>query len=138
MKHLVTYKYNYILLLIAGTLFLTASLYAEEETHKTSINSHFQVSYKSKQEPIPLNQIHQWVLHVKNNDGQAVENAMLSIDGGMPAHNHGLPTQPLATEIGNGDYLIEGMKFSMTGTWEMWIQIQTESVTDKVKFMLEF
>lgn len=121
-------------------LVFTASVCAQEdsETSMTSVDAHFQVTYTSKLEPVPLNQIHRWVLHIEDQDGQPVENAIVLVDGGMPAHNHGLPTQPAATEIGNGDYLVEGIKFSMTGLWEMWFHIQTDTVTDKVKFVLEF
>ena len=128
------------LLLLACLIFIT-TVYAQDSSisvNQVSIDSHYHVSYQSKLEPLPLNQIHRWVLHIKNKDGQPVENAIVLIDGGMPAHNHGLPTQPVATEIGNGDYLVEGMKFSMTGMWEIWFHIQSNTVTDKVKFVLEF
>lgn len=130
-----------IQLLLFAYLIFTASVYAQNEAaavSAVSINSHYYVSYKSKLEPIPLNQIHRWVLHVENKDGQPIEAAIVLIDGGMPAHNHGLPTQPVATEIGNGDYLVEGIKFSMTGMWEIWFHIQTNIATDKVKFVLKF
>ena len=103
-----------------------------------SSNSLFRVSFESKKEPIPLNQIHQWVLHIEDMEGQPVEKANVLVDGGMPAHNHGLPTQPTVTEIGNGDYLVEGIKFSMTGLWEMLFYVQTDAATDQVKFELEF
>ena len=102
-----------------------------------SEESHFRVSYKSQYNPIPLNQIHPWILHIEDEEGNPVEKAIVTIDGGMPAHNHGLPTEPAATELGNGDYMIDGIKFSMTGSWEMWFYIQTETLADKVKFELE-
>lgn len=128
-------------LLLFACLVSTTNVCAQSEARPTSVlsdNSHFRISYISKHQPIPLNQIHRWILHVENMDGQPVENAIVSIDGGMPAHNHGLPTQPIATDIGNGDYLVEGVKFSMTGLWEMRFYIQTGAVTDKVMFELEF
>ena len=34
----------------------------------------------------------------------------------MPEHNHGFPTAPRVTEnLGEGDYLLEGMRFNMGG-----------------------
>ena len=99
---------------------------------------HFRVSDKSKIEPLPLNQIHSWVLHVTTLDGKPVEKAMISVYGGMPAHRHGLPTQPKVTEMADGDYLVEGIKFSMTGMWEMWFNIQVDGVADKTKFVINF
>ena len=55
----------------------------------------------------------------------------------MPAHKHGLPTEPVVTEIGTGDYLVEGIKFSMSGKWEIWFNIRAGEITEKVKFNVE-
>ena len=44
----------------------------------------------------------------------------------MPQHGHGLPTRPQVTrELADGTYLIEGMKFSMTGWWEIKLAIDS-------------
>ena len=44
--------------------------------------------------------------------------AAITVDGDMPQHGHGLPTRPQVTKhLGNGDYLVEGMKFQMGGWW---------------------
>ena len=68
----------------------------------------FHVSYKSKLQPIAINRIHNWVLHVELADGQPVTNADITVEGGMPAHDHGLPTLPRITQsLGNGEYLLE-------------------------------
>lgn len=104
----------------------------------TSYSKHYHVSYQSKVAPLPLNRIHSWVLHVDTVDGKPVENANISVHGGMPAHKHGLPTQPQVSEIGNGDYLVEGLKFSMTGLWQLWFDIRKHDITDKVKFTIAF
>lgn len=98
----------------------------------------FNVSYTSQVEPLPLNQIHSWILHVETTDGRPVEQAGIRVDGGMPAHGHGLPTQPSVREIGKGDYLVEGIKFSMTGYWEMWFEISADGVTAKRMFPVNF
>ena len=103
-----------------------------------SVESTFLVTFKSKTNPIPLNEIHQWMVHIKTSDHQPVEDATILIDGGMPIHNHGLPTHPVATEIGGGDYIIDGVKFSMRGDWEVWIYISTEKLSDKVRVNLTF
>jgi hypothetical protein len=53
----------------------------------------------------------------------------------MPQHGHGLPTRPQVTrELPDGTYLLEGMKFSMTGWWEIKLAIQTTDAADKVTF----
>ena len=141
MKLSFTHIIKIIIFLLFTYLSYTASIYAQNTNlgiSEVSINSHYQVSYRSKSNPIPLNKIHQWILHIEDNEGMPVENAIVTIDGGMPTHNHGLPTQPIATKLGNGDYLVEGIKFSMTGAWDVWFIIQDDTVIDKVKFELEF
>ena len=127
------------LLLITGLSFAVSGFAAGEPQGAMTVDgTHFRVSYKSKIEPLPLNQIHSWILHVITLDGKPVEKAMISVYGGMPAHRHGLPTQPKVTEIADGDYLVEGIKFSMTGMWEMWFNIQVDGVADKTRFVINF
>jgi hypothetical protein len=45
----------------------------------------------------------------------------------MPQHGHGLPTQPAVTGEDNGRYIIGGVKFSMTGWWELKLKIDSPS-----------
>lgn len=91
----------------------------------------FRVSHTSQVEPTPLNRIHSWLLRIETKGGEPVIGAEVDADGGMPAHRHGLPTQPVVREIGNGDYLVEGIKFSMTGHWEMWFEIRSGGISEK-------
>jgi hypothetical protein len=102
-----------------------------------SENGHFAVSYESQLEPIAINQIHSWTLHITNNDGQAVNNAVVTIVGGMPEHNHGLATEPTIEAIGNGSYLLQGLRFHMMGYWELELTIVVGNVSDKVMIPLE-
>ena len=82
--------------------------------------------------------MHQWTLHVETVDGQPVENATIAVDGDMPEHGHGLPTRPQVTKyLGNGDYLVEGMKFQMGGWWVMDFTITTTKHTDAVHFNMK-
>jgi len=127
------------LFLVTGLFFVVGGYAAGEPQDATAVDSaHFRVSYKSKTEPLPLNQIHSWTLQVDTLEGKPVEKAVILVFGGMPAHRHGLPTQPRVTEIGGGEYLVEGLKFSMTGLWEIWFNIQADGVTDKTKFVINF
>jgi hypothetical protein len=53
----------------------------------------------------------------------------------MPQHGHGLPTRPRVTrEVESGTYLVEGMKFSMPGWWNIKFDIQGSQGRDKVTF----
>ena len=69
--------------------------------------------------------------------GRAVEGAMLTIDGGMPEHGHGLPTRPRMTRAtGDGTYEVEGVRFNMGGWWEFKVTITSERGNDTVTFNL--
>jgi hypothetical protein len=106
-------------------------------TTRFSDNKTFNVSFQSKLDPIPINKIHSWTLIIETADGRQVENAEISIDGDMPEHGHGLPTQPEVTdEVEDGKYLIEGMKFSMPGWWIMKFNITAGDREDIVTFNL--
>lgn len=97
----------------------------------------FRGTYRSTLEPMTIGTIHSWVLHVETADGQPVEDAQITVDGGMPQHGHGLPTIPKATKyLGNGDYQIDGLKFNMSGWWVVEFNIEHASKQDKVIFNL--
>lgn len=104
---------------------------------RTSENGLFNVSYTPSGGDIPVNQAHEWVLHVETASGQPVENARITVDGGMPDHGHGLPDQPQVTEyLGNGDYRVEEVLFQMPGWWVMDFDITDQSESDTVRFNL--
>ena len=107
----------------------------DTSTTRSSDNGLFKVSYTPSSDTIPVNQMHQWTLHVETADGQPVENATITLDGDMPQHGHGLPTRPQVTKyLGNGDYLIEGLKFQMGGWWVMDFVITAQDQSDTVQF----
>ena len=95
----------------------------------------YQVTISSDLAPLSLNKIHSWTIHVAAPDGTAVTNAEITVDGGMPAHQHGFPTAPQVTKnLGNGDYKLEGVKFSMSGWWEIRLDIAAGGQSDSVTF----
>ena len=95
----------------------------------------FVVAVQPPATPPAINQIHSWQVKLSTPDGAPVAHARITVDGGMPQHGHGLPTRPQVTrELADGTYLLEGMKFSMTGWWEIKLAIQTADAADKVTF----
>ncbi|MFO7584101.1 MAG: FixH family protein [Anaerolineales bacterium] len=106
-------------------------------TSRATDSGLFNVSWRSDSDNVPLNQIHTWTLTVTTPDGTPVENAEIMVDGGMPQHGHGLPTNPQVTEyLGNGEYRVEGLRFQMTGWWEVKFNISTGGQTDSITFNL--
>jgi|TARA_B110000238_G_scaffold200936_1_gene253362 hypothetical protein len=54
----------------------------------------------------------------KDKDGHTFITGELSVKGGMPAHGHGLPSEPKFTHaLDNGTLLLRGVLFNMTGEW---------------------
>ena len=83
----------------------------------------------------PIHRIHAWQIKVSAPDGTPVRHARIAVDGGMPQHGHGLPTRPQVTrEVADGTYLMEGMKFSMTGWWEIKLAIEAAEGSDTAVF----
>jgi hypothetical protein len=104
-------------------------------TSRLSDNGIFNVSYTPITGTVPVNQMHEWTLHVETADGEPVENAAITVDGDMPQHGHGLPTRPRVTKyLGNGDYRVEGLMFQMGGWWLMDFTITANGQTDAVHF----
>lgn len=109
----------------------------ENESSKITDNGHFRITYLSKTNPIEINQMHAWIINIQDINGENIDHALVAIDGGMPAHNHGLPTQPQMTKnLGSGNYLVEGMKFHMHGSWIVNFSIEANGQSDQVTFQL--
>jgi YtkA-like len=103
---------------------------------RSTADRHYVVAIRPLTEPIAINQMHSWEVQVTTSAGAPVQHAHIDVDGGMPQHGHGLPTQPRVTrELGDGRYLLEGMKFSMPGWWELKLQVRTtDGPADRVTF----
>jgi len=112
-----------------------------EQMARTQWSAHrrFRVAYEPLEDPVPLNAVHAWKLSVTDPGGRPVTGARIEVDGGMPAHDHGLPTAPKVASMGGGAYRIEGMKFHMRGAWVVKLNIAAAGQRDAVTFhvMLE-
>jgi hypothetical protein len=106
-------------------------------TTRPSAQGLYRVSYAPTRGPIAINRIHSWTIHVAAPDGRPITDAVITVDGNMPQHGHGLPTQPQVTQnLGNGSYLVEGMKFQMGGWWVVDFSIDAGGKRDTVRFNL--
>jgi len=98
-------------------------------------HNRYLVEVQSLANPIAINKMHAWEAKVMLPSGEPVSGARIAVGGGMPQHGHGYPTQPRVTkELGQGRYLIEGMKFSMSGWWELKLNIESPTGPDNVTF----
>jgi len=139
---------RWLLGVTGGTLFLVVASFGymlyrmnyvptdlDLATTRRSNQGVYQVSYTPRRGPIVIDQIHTWTIHVATPDGRPVTDATITVDGDMPQHGHGLPTQPQVTKhLGGGDYLVEGMKFQMGGWWVVDFTIDAHDQHDTVRF----
>jgi hypothetical protein len=104
---------------------------------QSTSGGHYRASLEPQKSPIPVGAMHTWTVTVETPAGTPVDAAAISIGGGMPQHGHGLPTRPKVTKnLGNGKYLIEGMKFNMTGWWILSVSIDGPEGAEKATFNL--
>jgi len=109
---------------------------ADYATDRLSAQGSFRVAYRTDG-AVPVGRLHAWTLHVARADGTPVTDAAIAVDGDMPEHRHGLPTRPRVTRhLGNGDYLLEGVKFQMGGWWVMDFDITADGRTERARFHL--
>jgi YtkA-like len=88
-------------------------------------------------QPLRVRRLQAVPVLITDTHGRPVEAAVISVDGGMPEHGHGLPTQPRVTRaLGGGVYEIEGLRFSMGGWWELKLAIDSSAGADRVTFNL--
>jgi len=103
---------------------------------RTSANGMF-VAMLVPVEPLRVRQMQSLTVVITDTSMHPIDNAQITIDGGMPQHRHGLPTKPRATRTtGGGVYEIEGVRFNMGGWWEFKLAITTPTGTDIVTFNL--
>jgi len=102
---------------------------------RATADSKFVVTLQPPATPAAINQLHSWQVRLATQAGTPIAHARIKVDGGMPQHGHGLPTRPQVTqELADGSYVIEGMKFSMTGWWAIKLAIDSPEGADKVTF----
>ncbi len=133
------------LLLLLLTVYFTLShaalgqpVGAGDIAFQSTVAGHYEVRFDSQPKPIVINQIQSWVMSVRTGDGLCVKGAEITVVGGMPEHNHGFPTVPLVRPGANDcEYLVEGLRFHMSGRWEMSFNIKAGAKTDTLMVSLD-
>ena len=124
--------------LIIISLLFTVELVHSQGQMQTINTCAFKLSFVSELDPIEINRMHSWIIHIETLTGIPVEGAVITLEGGMPEHDHGLPTSPRMTEeLGSGDYRIEGIRFHMSGVWEIAATITINDIQNLCVIPLE-
>ncbi len=106
---------------------------------KSTEAGRYVVAIAPVEEPVTVGPMHAWTVTLADREGASVDDARITVAGGMPQHGHGLPTRPAVTQnLGEGRYLLEGVKFNMPGWWELDLGIEGPKGADDVTFNLVF
>lgn len=120
---------NTLFFIIFFPLFPLIASSQEAPAFELATSDGYRISIFSRLNPLQINRIHSWELAVTDASGNAVQGATLTVTGGMPDHDHGLPTNPQVTgKLANGRYLLEGVRFHMPGRWVMHFTINGEGI----------
>ena len=123
--------------IFALSLFCVAGTAHSQTATVETAAKRFRVTLEEPEHPVVINAMHSRVVRIAKPGGTAVGDAKIKVDGGMAAHGHGLPTAPQATQyLGDGRYLIEGMKFNMGGKWQLKLSIDAAGQSDTAFFEL--
>ena len=99
---------------------------------------HFRVALAPATARIEVGATQSWLAAVRGPKGEPSTGCSLSFHGLMPEHGHGLPTAPRATsEPEPGVYLVEGVRFSMPGFWEIKLDVDACGPRDVASFEVQ-
>ena len=133
-----------IVALLTATVFGACMLFArapqdlDYSRTRTSANGVYLGTIRPEGDSIPQGRLQRWTLHLETAGGLPVDSALVTVDGGMPQHGHGLPTKPRLTRaLGGGDHLVEGLKFNMGGWWVVSFRVSSTAGADSLVFNLK-
>ncbi len=119
---------------------LSVSSYAFSEHWKienTSENKRYEASLSCSEAPKVGSFQNCWLR--LTDQGKSVDNATINIGGGMPKHQHGLPTMPkVLWSPEHKYYQIKGLKFSMPGKWILRFLITFPDNAEQEKLYFSF
>lgn len=75
--------------------------------------------YTPDPDPIPQSEEFELTVIVEAPGGGEALPGALRVDAEMPAHGHGMNTEPVTTDHGDGSYTVRGMLFHMPGHWRI-------------------
>jgi YtkA-like len=123
-----------VVLLVLAVVAAPAASAREAGTSVRSKHGIYQVTVTPRPAQSPVGRLHTWRLALRKAHGGFVAHAKIAVDGDMPEHGHGLPTQPRVRELGGGRYVVEGMKFQMGGLWYVEFAIKARPGKDVARF----
>lgn len=129
----------FVRILTASAAAIIATMTTAGEPLQTASDSGIYTVQIAPHKPgVTIGELHTWNLRLADSDGELIGGASVRVDGGMPAHGHGLPTAPKVTDAGEaGHYRIEGLRFNMPGDWELRLTIEGAAGDDTATFRFQ-
>ncbi|MFD2647359.1 auxin-binding protein [Devosia albogilva] len=96
----------------------------------------YRVSLKPRLEPVPIGEVHSWLVEVTEPQGGQID-VEVRFAGEMPGHGHGLSAAAEVTydEVAER-HIVEGVRFSMAGNWLLRVDITGPAGDDMAIFGL--
>ncbi len=89
----------------------------------------WKVTFSPIPEQMPLNEVFELTTWVEGD--HAIKS--LRVDAAMPAHGHGMMTDPVTTLQEDGSYKTTGMLLSMPGKWELYFDIDDGKTIERAQ-----
>ena len=83
--------------------------------------------------PLRTRQMETVRLIVRDAEGGAIDEAQISIDGGMPQHGHGMNRVPRVAPDGEGGFGADGLLFHMPGSWQLYFDVTRGPLTERAQ-----
>jgi hypothetical protein len=99
----------------------------------------YRVIYRSSPDPIPRGEefaLEVWVFGAHAADHPLTDVA-LTVDAGMPEHQHGMNRRPVIRSLDGGKFEVQGLLFHMPGRWELYFDVTRGAVTERAQVSLE-
>ena len=104
----------------------------------TTDGESWSVTYVPDPDPIPTTDNFRLLFTIEDiESSELISGADVIAQALMPAHNHGMNTTPVVTELDDSQYEITGMQFQMSGHWRIDLEITASDKTETAEFHVD-
>lgn len=120
---------------LAGLFVMSCCLLGVTQAPVTSSGGTYVVEWQTVGDKMPLNKVFDLdVTVLKAADHKPAEGVKLAVNASMPAHHHGMNVKPVVQQTDAGKWLVSGMLFHMPGNWQITLEIDNGTGTERVQF----
>jgi len=88
-------------------------------------------------DPLVVQQHFRLRLTVHDADGIRQPGARVQLNAWMPEHGHDMARRPRVRALGSGEFLAEGLLFTMRGRWELIVSVFCGAQSGQARLALE-